>query len=200
MHQWAILSLGLDSIWNHFVFQNLRAPFVEREMATHSSTLAWRIPRTEEPGWLQSMGSQRVRHDWVTVSFFKTLKSHKTFQGESLLINLYIPPPWPTQGFLHPAFLLCPEDLIASHCAFSSLYVGVNMLKGGAHAARKMHFKPCLSKTFKRISSSDKWGDSFSGKSTMLVSLTGSGWFYSKISDMDRLQKELRGAETLWFA
>ena len=32
-------------------------------MATHSSILAWRIPRTEEPGGLQSMGSQRVRHD-----------------------------------------------------------------------------------------------------------------------------------------
>ena len=33
------------------------------EMATHSSTLAWKIPWTEEPGRLQSMGSQRVRHD-----------------------------------------------------------------------------------------------------------------------------------------
>ena len=33
-------------------------------MATHSSTLSWRIPWTEEPGGLQSMGSQRVRHDW----------------------------------------------------------------------------------------------------------------------------------------
>ena len=32
-------------------------------MATHSSILAWRIPWTEESGWLQSMGSQRVRHD-----------------------------------------------------------------------------------------------------------------------------------------
>ena len=35
-------------------------------MATHSSILAWRIPQTEEPGGLQSMGLQRVRHDWVT--------------------------------------------------------------------------------------------------------------------------------------
>ena len=35
-------------------------------MAPHSSTLAWRIPWTEEPGGLQSMGSQRVRHDWAT--------------------------------------------------------------------------------------------------------------------------------------
>ena len=36
---------------------------VEKEMATHSTILAWRIPWTEEPGGLQSMGSQRVRHD-----------------------------------------------------------------------------------------------------------------------------------------
>ena len=36
---------------------------LEKEMATHSSTLAWKIPWTEEPGELQSMGSQRVGHD-----------------------------------------------------------------------------------------------------------------------------------------
>ena len=36
---------------------------LEKEMATHSNILAWNIPQTEEPGELQSMGSQRVRHD-----------------------------------------------------------------------------------------------------------------------------------------
>ena len=36
---------------------------LEKEMATHSSILAWRIPWTEEPGGLQSMGLRRVRHD-----------------------------------------------------------------------------------------------------------------------------------------
>ena len=35
---------------------------LEKEVATHSSILSWEIPRTEEPGGLQSMGSQRVRH------------------------------------------------------------------------------------------------------------------------------------------
>ena len=38
----------------------------EKEMATHSSILAWEIPWTEEPGELQSMGSERVGHDLVT--------------------------------------------------------------------------------------------------------------------------------------
>ena len=36
---------------------------LEKGMATHSSILAWKIPWTEEPGWLQSMGSQRVGHN-----------------------------------------------------------------------------------------------------------------------------------------
>ena len=36
---------------------------LEKEMAIHSSTVAWKIPWTEEPGTLQSMGSQRVGHD-----------------------------------------------------------------------------------------------------------------------------------------
>ena len=36
---------------------------LEKRMAIHSSILAWRIPRTEEPGGLQSIGSQGVRHD-----------------------------------------------------------------------------------------------------------------------------------------
>ena len=39
---------------------------LEKEMTTHSSSFAWRTPWTEEPGGLQSMGSQRVRHDQVT--------------------------------------------------------------------------------------------------------------------------------------
>ena len=39
---------------------------LDKEMATHFSTLAWKIPWTEEPGRLQSMGSQRVGHDCAT--------------------------------------------------------------------------------------------------------------------------------------
>ena len=48
---------------------------LQEEVTTHSSILAWRIPWTEEPGRLQSMGSQRVRHNLVTeqgsVEFFR---------------------------------------------------------------------------------------------------------------------------------
>ena len=43
-----------------------REDSLEKGMATHCSILAWRIPWTEEPGGLQSMGSQRARHNWAT--------------------------------------------------------------------------------------------------------------------------------------
>ena len=48
---------------------------LEKEMAAHSSILSWRIPWTEEPGGLESMESQKVRHDWVTntFTFFQTI-------------------------------------------------------------------------------------------------------------------------------
>ena len=45
-------------------------------MATHSSTFAWKIPGTEEPGRLQSMGSRRVGHDWVTSILLFTFTFH----------------------------------------------------------------------------------------------------------------------------
>ena len=45
------------------VFPIVIYEFLEKEMATQSSILAWRIPWTEEPGGLQSMESQRIRHD-----------------------------------------------------------------------------------------------------------------------------------------
>ena len=41
---------------------------LEKEIATHSSILSWEIPWTEEPGMLQLMESQRIRHNWMTNS------------------------------------------------------------------------------------------------------------------------------------
>ena len=50
-------------------------------MAPHSSTLAWKIPRTEEPGRLQSMGSRRVGHDWATsLSLFTFMHWRRKWQ------------------------------------------------------------------------------------------------------------------------
>ena len=53
----------------------------EKAMAPHSSTLAWKIPWTEEPGRLQSMGSIRVRHDWETsLSLFNFMHWRRKWQ------------------------------------------------------------------------------------------------------------------------
>ena len=62
--------LLLNSIW-----------MVEKAMAPHSSTPAWKIPWTEEPGRLQSMGSLRVGHDWVTwLSLFTFMHRRRKWQ------------------------------------------------------------------------------------------------------------------------
>ena len=56
-------------------------PHSEKAMATHSSTLDWKIPSTEEPGRLQSMGLQRVGHDWVTsLSLFTFMHWRRKWQ------------------------------------------------------------------------------------------------------------------------
>ena len=56
-------------------------PALEKEMATHSSVLAWRIPGTGEPGRLQSMRSWRVGHDWVTsLSLFTFMHWRRKWQ------------------------------------------------------------------------------------------------------------------------
>ena len=55
--------LGGSVVKNHWVQSLGREGPLEEEMATHSSILAWKILWTEESGELQSMGSQRVRHD-----------------------------------------------------------------------------------------------------------------------------------------
>jgi len=53
----------LPTMWETWVQSLGQEDLLEREMATHSSTLAWNILWTKEPGRLKSMGSQRVRHD-----------------------------------------------------------------------------------------------------------------------------------------
>ena len=61
---------------------------LNKEMATDSSILAWKIPWTEKPGRLQSMGSQRVRHNWATKhthTYQGTKRLHRTTKGATVL-------------------------------------------------------------------------------------------------------------------
>ena len=61
--------LSMSKYMNRYSFKDFKGPlctFMEKAMATHSSTLAWKIPRVEEPGRLQSLGSLGVGHNWAT--------------------------------------------------------------------------------------------------------------------------------------
>ena len=80
-HDWAIEQnwkvaqrlKHLPAMWETWVRSLGWQDPLEKEMATHSSTLVWWIPWMEEPAGLQSTGSQRVGHDWVTSLHFKLL-------------------------------------------------------------------------------------------------------------------------------
>ena len=65
---------------------------LEKEMATHSSTLTWRIPWKEEPGGLQSKRSQRVGHDWATslsLSLFTYFQLHQFAHTVIISLTLF---------------------------------------------------------------------------------------------------------------
>ena len=98
---------AMQETWVRFLGQE---DPLEKEMAIHSSTLAWKIPWMEEPDRLQSMGSQRVRHDWATsLSLF-------------LLLRCFWIPPLPRPRTHHHRCLL--KDLILSQVSsFFSLFV-----------------------------------------------------------------------------
>ena len=63
---------------------------LEKGMATHSSLLAWRIPWTEEPGGLQSMGLQRVGHDWMTDTHITSTQSSLSWLVWNLNEGFYL--------------------------------------------------------------------------------------------------------------
>ena len=64
----------------------------EKSMAPHSSTLAWKIPWTEEPGGLQSLGSRRVGHDWATsLSLFTFMHWRRKWQPTPVFLPGKIP-------------------------------------------------------------------------------------------------------------
>ena len=103
---------------------------LEEGMATHSSILAWRIPWTEEPGRLQSMGSQRVRQDWATSTFISHLLSSIQFSSSVVSNSLWHgqqhtrpPCPSPTTGpWSNPCPLSwwCHPTISSSVVPFSS--------------------------------------------------------------------------------
>ena len=78
VHSLGSASLVAESVKNLPAVQETRAQSLgwedplEKEMATHSSILAWKITWTEEPGGLQSMESQKIGHNWATNTYLLT--------------------------------------------------------------------------------------------------------------------------------
>ena len=75
----------------HFMVTSL---ILEKEMATHSSILAWGIPWTEDPGRLQSMGLQSVRHDWATKQQLISkliLLTNRLYSSVKIFLKIWIP-------------------------------------------------------------------------------------------------------------
>ena len=94
---------NLPAVQENWVQSLGRKDPLEKGMATHSNILAWRIPGTGEPGGLQSIGSQRVGHDWVTFPFgllYSIMLVSAMYRHESAM-GLYMStpsqlPPYPT--------------------------------------------------------------------------------------------------------
>ena len=93
---------------------------LEKEMATHSSILAWKIPWTEKPGRLQPVGLQRVRHDWATYDL-RLIALVSTKHQESAIGLPMSPPRWTSLSPPSPAHpLSCyPALNFLSHVANS---------------------------------------------------------------------------------
>ena len=93
---------------------------LEKGMAIHSRILAWRIPRTEKPGGLQSMRSQRVGHHWVTN---RCAWPHRTNQGQWLLTEKWRKafPPSPSLEYLFPL----PVGINSSLTHSTTLHIGL---------------------------------------------------------------------------
>ena len=119
---------------------------LEKEIATHSSILAWRIPWTEEPGGLQSMGLQRVRHNWVTNTYYLCchhalcetgLWNKVILQGTQTSLLLF----WKSRSNVKKCFVLerapqigpCTQDL--THLGVSALFRARVIKKTLTHAS-----------------------------------------------------------------
>ena len=74
-------TICLENIYINFINYKSVILLLEKAMASHSSTLAWKIPWTEEPGRLHSMGLLRVGHDWATsLSLFTFMHWRRKWQ------------------------------------------------------------------------------------------------------------------------
>ena len=88
---------SLRDLWNNIKHNNIYITEVlegeaEKAMAPNSSTVAWKIPWTEEPGGLPSMGSHRVGHDWSDAA--AAAEEERTKEVKGYLMKLWLKTSW----------------------------------------------------------------------------------------------------------
>ena len=119
----------LPAMWETLVRSLDREDPLEKEMATHSSILAWEIPWTEEPGGLQSTGSQRVGHDWatslsLTMYHLSTKPDHRNkTETKKYFMSLQILPPNVIRSWLSVLFFTFGKARIVK-CGFFQEWIG----------------------------------------------------------------------------
>ena len=108
LHSWYLMAYA------HWVIYSFLVGHVEKEMATHSSVLAWRIPGTGEPGGLPSTGSHRVRHDWSDLAAAAAAAADRGICLFLSLHSLFSIDMFPSGFFLFTVFfwkIQCPKFL-----------------------------------------------------------------------------------------
>ena len=97
---------SLPAVWETRVWSLCQEDPLEKEMATHSSILAWRIPWTEEPSRLPSMGSQRVGHNRATSFSIFTFNIHVSMLFSQIIPSLPSPTESKSLFFISVSLLL----------------------------------------------------------------------------------------------
>ena len=100
---------------------------LEKGMEIHSSILAWRIPWTEEPGRIQSMGSQRVRHNWVTSTLLHSIFQTNHCSNSVPFTNIL----WASTqlcGVLHTATILLQLSSLRGRTCFTSSWIWSDLI------------------------------------------------------------------------
>ena len=121
---------------------------LEKGMATHFSILAWRIPWTEEPERLWSMGSQRVRHNWSNLASRHVCVYHNIYDGIILYISQYIQwnnvqsaaqSFWPMDQIC-TSYISCTGRWVCCHCATKEAPRGTICC---CYSVAKLHLSLC---------------------------------------------------------
>jgi len=131
-------------------------------MVTHSSVLAWKIPWTEEPGRLQSMGSQRVRYDWAHSPVHMEFKGDFDYRVETSMGNrlFFIPLSFHSYGMLPPCFGL-GESLETLHLFPEKSYFWLPSKLDAENAALFMEHESSLQSPADWHKPMRKWSFSF---------------------------------------